>query len=79
MNETESMPHGVTVKEVSHDFWTVIFDGQEIGTVVGGGPTRDTRFKSIRPSQAAVNPDYAPGGYSRTLRGAVESLVRNGS
>lgn len=49
--------------------------GREIGTVLGGGPTRDTRFKSISPDDVGIAPLCAPGGYSPTLEEAAALLA----
>lgn len=66
-----------TTARVSDDYWEVYLGEREIGTVVGGGPTRDTAFKAISPLNVAMNPDEAPAfAYARTLEEAAEALVR---
>ena len=66
--------NAITTDKVSDDFWFVMEGEVRIGTVVGGGPTAQTRFKAIAMSNDAIDPDAAPGSYHRTLNEAAASL-----
>lgn len=70
----DELPDGVSVALVSDNYWAVVEGETQIGCVVGGGPTEDTKYKAVGPSNVAMNPDVAPGGYARTLSEAVEIL-----
>lgn len=64
------------VTKTSRDYWSVETpDGTSLGDVLGGGPTRDTRFKAIRPEAADANPEAAPGAFFRTLEEAAAHLA----
>jgi hypothetical protein len=64
------------IVELSRNYWDVVrWDGESLGTILGGGPTAATRYKAITPGCCAMDPDQAPGGYARSLVGAAEALA----
>lgn len=58
----------------SYELFAVFDRGARVGTVLGGGSTAATRFKSIAAEDSALDPDSAPGGCWTTLEAAAESL-----
>lgn len=68
-------PHKIS--ETSRDYWAVATEGgKPLGDVLGGGPTRATRFKAISPENVSMNPEVAPGAYFTSLKEAAEHLAR---
>lgn len=67
------------ISKTSKDYWSVedADDGYPLGNILGGGPTRGTRYKAITRRWAAADPEAAPArGYASTLREAAEILAR---
>lgn len=68
--------HPGALVPVTAGYWTAYSpDGEETGNVLGGGPTRDTAFKSISLNNVGMNPEVAPGGYARTAEEAAASFM----
>jgi hypothetical protein len=71
----EFKAHPERLVPVSDGYWSVLGeDGREAGTVLGGGPTRDTAFKCITTGNVGIAPEHAPGGYAATLEEAAAGL-----
>ena len=66
----------VRLERISDNYWTV-YDGtdRELGSLLGGGPTRSTRWKAISVSNGHMDPDAAPAvGYAGSRDAAAELL-----
>jgi hypothetical protein len=66
----------IAMPQVAAGRWAV-YDraGHLCGHLVGGGPTRDTRFKAITAANESMATDAAPSSYGITLHDAGAHLL----
>jgi hypothetical protein len=68
--------HPAAIAKITSRYFAVYDpDGDEAGHVLGGGPTRDTAYKSISLNNVGMNAMTAPGWYSPTLEEAAASFM----
>jgi hypothetical protein len=66
----------IAMPQVGAGRWAV-YDraGRLCGHLVGGGPTRETRFKAVIAENESMAPGSAPGSYGITLHDAGAHLL----